>query len=39
MTGRMESSGKLEAAIIKKMNEFISFRGSAFYINSDPLNA
>ena len=35
----MDTTGKLEAAIIKKVNDFISLRGSAFYMNSDPQNA
>jgi mitochondrial import receptor subunit TOM40 len=35
----MDSGGKLEAAFIKKINEMISFRLSAYYLNSDPLNA
>ncbi|CAD8131760.1 unnamed protein product [Paramecium pentaurelia] len=39
MTGRWDSTGKLEAAIIKKLNEMFNFRFSAFYLNSDPLNA
>jgi mitochondrial import receptor subunit TOM40 len=39
MTGRMESSGKLEAAFIKKINDWVSLRLSAFYMNSDPLNS
>ncbi|CAD8170352.1 unnamed protein product [Paramecium pentaurelia] len=39
MTGRWDSSGKLEAAIIKRLNEMFNFRFSAFYLNSDPLNS
>lgn len=39
MTGRMESSGRLEAAIIKKVNEWLSLRFASFYMNSDPLNS
>lgn len=39
MTARMDSQGKLEAAIIKKINEMISLRFSAFFMNSDPLNS
>lgn len=39
MTGRMDSTGKLEAAFIKKINEMFNFRISAFYLNSDPLNS
>lgn len=46
MTGRWDSSGKLEAGIIKKINEMFSLRYllyskhynrfSAYYLNSDP---
>ena len=39
MTGRMDSGGRLEAAIIKKINEWISLRFTAFYMNSDPLHS
>ena len=39
MTGRMDSTGKLEAAIIKKINDWVSLRLSAFYMNSDPMHA
>lgn len=39
MTGRWDSSGKLEAAIIKKLNEMFNFRLSAYYMNSDPNNS
>jgi mitochondrial import receptor subunit TOM40 len=35
----MESSGKLEAAFIKKINDWVSLRLSAFYLNLDPLNS
>lgn len=36
MTGRWDSTGKLEAAIIKKLNDMFNLRFSAFYLNSDP---
>jgi len=39
MTSRMDSTGKLEAAFIKKINEMVNLRLSAFYLNSDPLNS
>lgn len=39
MTGRMDSTGKLEAAFIKKINEMFNFRLSAYYMNSDPMNS
>ncbi|CAD8084740.1 unnamed protein product [Paramecium primaurelia] len=39
MTGRWDSTGKLEAAIIKKLNETFNFRLSAFYLDSSPNNA
>lgn len=45
MTGRWDSTGKLEAGIIKKINEmftlryiiYILYRLSGYYMNSDPL--
>jgi len=36
MTGRMDSTGKLEAAIIKKISDRISLRLSSFFFNSNP---
>ena len=35
LTGRMESSGKLEAAIIKKLNDRLTLRLNGMYPNSD----
>jgi mitochondrial import receptor subunit TOM40 len=37
MTGRFDSSGKLEAAIIKKLSDRLNLRLSAIYPNSDIL--
>jgi len=47
MTGRWDSTGKLEAGIIKKINEMFTLRYififiyinrlSGYYMNSDPL--
>ena len=35
ITGRMDSNGKLDAAIIKKYNDRVTFRLSAMYPNTD----
>jgi len=35
MTGRIDSSGKLETGIIKQWNEMVTLRLSALYPNSD----
>lgn len=35
LTGRLDNNGKLEAAIIKKINERITVRLNAMYPNSD----
>jgi mitochondrial import receptor subunit TOM40 len=39
MTGRWDTTGKLEAALIKQLNNYVNLRGSAFFMNSDPNNA